>query len=98
MPRNLVKQLKVDIQRLDAKTIQGSKSLAESFGLTETQLNDPLFFTPTESDYVFVPVRMLSATEVQHKMFNFGHNGGEALRLAAEKGMFNGLRILRITI
>lgn len=93
--RTLTKTLTVELKPIPQGVIQGNKALAESFGLDIERLNDPLYFQPTEADYVDVPVRMLSATDVQSKMFNFGHKNGEPLKKACEKKMFDGLVILK---
>lgn len=51
------------------------------------------FLKPQESDYVMIPVRALSATQVQGDTINFGHNQGKALQDAV--AMFDGLTILK---
>ena len=60
--------------------------------LSAAELQD--YLNPQESDYVLVPVRMLSASDkVQSGLFNFGYNGGKALQDAVE--LFNGVIILK---
>lgn len=97
MLKTLTKQLniKLALRRDKDHPIQGNRSLAESFGFDAQLLDDPLFFTPMDSDYVLVPTRMLSACLVQSNMFNFGFNNGQALMAACAAGMFNGLTIFK---
>ena len=95
MPRSLTKTLKISLKPIDKGVIQGNRALAESLGLDVALLDDPLYFQPTDADYINVPVRMLTATSVQNQMFNFGHLNGEPLKKACEKKMFDGLVILK---
>lgn len=77
-----------------------AKALALSMGLSLSSPDPSLaedglqtFLNPTEADYIYIPVRALTATAVQSDTINFGHNGGKALQEAVEK--FNDLPVLK---
>jgi hypothetical protein len=70
----------------DKQRLQASLSLTTDYDLQQ-------FLQPKDSDYVMIPVRALSATEVQSRMFNFGHLGGGPLRNSISE--FNNLIILK---
>jgi len=73
---------------LDDKT---REHLSASLQMSSADLES--FLKPQESDYVMIPVRALSATNVQGDTINFGYNNGKALQDAV--AMFDGLTILK---
>src|ERR1700761_9619291 len=74
------------LRESDKKSLRQSLELATDFDLAQ-------YLQPKDSDYVMIPVRALSATDVQNKMFNFGHGGGGPLRNAVNQ--FNNLVVLK---
>jgi hypothetical protein len=75
-----------------------AQSLAAKLGLSAVVSNTTTddvssFLNPQEEDFIYVPVRMLSAAEVQGKTINFAHNNGQALRDAV--GKFNDIPIMK---
>lgn len=74
------------LRETDRQRLQASLALETDFDLQQ-------YLQPKDADYINVPVRALSATEVQNRMFNFGHLGGGPLRNSIDK--FNNLIILK---
>lgn len=72
------------------------QSFVKSLGAEVTNMSDEdlkAYMQPQDSDYIYVPVRMLSAAEVQNATVNFGHNDGQALKDAVQ--LFNDLVVLK---
>lgn len=92
---NMLRQVSMKLMHLDK---EHAVKFAASLGLSLSE--NPLgqdgltsFLRPQEEDFIYIPVRLLSADSVQGGMFNFAHLGGKALKEAVDK--FNDVPILK---
>ncbi len=88
-----LKLLPVSISEAD--TMARSMGLSLSDGMPEDVPSGDMraYLNPQESDYIYIPVRALTATSVQSDTINFGYEDGKALKEAVDK--FNDIPVLK---
>lgn len=97
MKHNMTRQVSLKLTPIAPSE---AKALATSMGLSLSSPDPSMadgglqtFLSPTEADYIYIPVRALTAACVQSDTINFGHLGGKALQEAVTK--FNDLPVLK---
>lgn len=97
MKLNMTRQVSLKLTPIAPSETQSlAKAMGLSLSLPDPSLGDgglQTFLNPMESDYIYIPVRALTAASVQSDTINFGHLGGKALQEAVAK--FNDLPVLK---